>query len=95
MLDFILLLIIGSLWIWGVFALFDEGNLLWPVRKWADSIFGEWTKPVFSCPYCMSSIHGLSIFYFAHGYDYSVVAYGVYVMCLCGLNFIIKEYLYP
>ena len=93
MIDFILLLIIGSLWIWGVFAVFDEGNILGYVRANFEGVLGVWIlKPVFGCPYCMASIHG-----FAIGMIYlpEYIQTIPYIICLCGLNFIIKEYLYP
>lgn len=93
MIDFICLLLIGSTWIWGVYAIFDEPNILSGVRKVAEKSIGTWyCKPIFGCPYCMASLHG-AIF--------GIVQYGIativipYVICLCGLNFIIKEYLYP
>jgi hypothetical protein len=93
MIDFILLLIIGSLWIWGIFALFDEGNLLWPIRKRIEDLgLGMWIKPLFSCPYCCASVHGLLISAYFYGPSLVTIPY---IICLCGLNFIIKEYLYP
>ena len=93
MLDFILLLIIGSLWIWGVFAVFDEGNLLWFIRDNFEKTCGKWlAKPLFACPYCQASFHGGAIGLIYYDFHLIVLAY---IVCLCGLNFIIKEYLYP
>ena len=93
MIDFILLLIIGSLWIWGVFAAFDEGNIFGGVRKICEKTLGSWVcKPVFGCPYCMASAHGGSIGLIYYDFHLIVIPY---IVCLCGLNFIIKEYLYP
>lgn len=95
MIDFILLIIIGSLWIWGIFALFDEGNLLWFIRERAEKDgAGYMIKPFVSCPYCMSSIHGFWISIAYYGFDQFYLI-PIYMICLCGLNFIIKEYLYP
>lgn len=93
MIDFILLLIIGSLWIWGVFAAFDEGNVFWPIRKSLTELGADWyLKPFISCPYCMGSVHGFIIGFYHFGPSLHILAY---MVCLCGLNFIIKEYLYP
>jgi len=93
MIDFILLLIIGSLWIWGVFAAFDEGNIFWPIRKSLEDLGCEWwLKPLFGCPYCCASVHGLVISLYHYGPSLVIIPY---IVCLCGLNFIIKEYLYP
>jgi len=93
MIDFILLLIIGSLWIYGVFAAFDEGNLLWPIRQRLESLNIEYiTKPLFGCPYCMGSVHGFIIGLIFIPERLLILPF---MVCLCGLNFIIKEYLYP
>lgn len=93
MIDFIGLLLIGSTWIWGVYAIFDEGNLLGGVRKVCEKTLGTWIcKPLFGCPYCQASVHGSAIGLFYFGLSWLILPY---VICLCGLNFIIKEYLYP
>lgn len=92
MTEFLQLTFIASLWIWGVFAAFDEGNLLWFARNNFEKTGGMWlAKPLFSCPYCMSSVHGGTIGFIYYGFDYRVIGL---MLCVCGLNFIIKEYLY-
>lgn len=97
MIDLILLLIIGSLWIWGVFAAFDDPNIFWPVRKFIEKNNDPWiTKPLFGCVYCMASVHGFylsGVYCLAGHHPFWIIP--IYIICLCGLNFIIKEYLYP
>lgn len=90
--EFLLLVVITSLWIWGVFAVFDEGNLLWGVRKVCEATIGtSWCKPLICCPYCMSSVHGGLIGLWYYGFKPEVI---VLIFCVCGLNFIIKTILY-
>lgn len=79
MIDFILLLILTSLWIFGFRALFQEDMIL---ERLGDKLWGEthkspsdlvplkkgwlpeWIcKPLFQCPPCMSSIHGTYSFF--------------------------------
>lgn len=92
MIDFLLLLLIGSTWIWGVFAAFDEGNIFWGIRKTAEKTIGTTLcKPVFGCPYCQASLHGTAIAFYHYGLSWVIIPY---VICLCGLNFIIKTHLY-
>lgn len=104
MTDFILLLIIGACWTWGVHCLFTSGYILGDagnrIRQW----FGRGAKPYIDCPPCMASIHGFiisSAYYHMNIFEwcdvqrmdiYRVIAY---MVCLCGLNFIIKSILYP
>lgn len=91
--EFLQLIIITSLFTWGVFAAFDEGNIFGGVRKLCEKTMGSWVcKPLFGCPYCMASIYGSIAGLFHFGIDYRVI---ILVFCVCGLNFIIKEYLYP
>ena len=93
MIDFILLLIIGSLWIWGVFCAFDEGMIFWPIREGLHHRLPDGVlKPFISCPMCMASVHGGAIGLIYYDFHLIVIPY---IICLCGLNFIIKEYLYP
>lgn len=89
MIDFILTLIIASLWIWGVFAAFDDGNIFSGIRKVAERLFGtELMRPVFGCPYCMASIHGGLIGFYWYGFSLVVIPF---VICLCGLNYVVTN----
>lgn len=99
--SFFAVLIAASLWCWGVFTLFHEGYLLERVgnilRKEDDNspprMLGTWfTKPLFDCPPCMGSIHGFIFGVYAFGFSWTVPAF---MICLCGLNFIVKSLLYP
>ena len=91
MVDFILLLILTSLWIWGFHGFFQLSGLL-------DSIdttkMPNWLKkPMFSCPPCQSSFHGTFAFIMFH-HNLNILLWPIFVLCLCGLNYIIKEHLY-
>lgn len=94
MTDFILLLLFGAFWTWGVSCLFQEGYIL---EKPGNYLWGNWPKwickPLFACPPCMSSVHGsvIAICYF----DWHLYYILPYMICLCGINFIIKSILYP
>lgn len=102
MTDFLLLLIFGACWIWGVHCLFADGYIL---SKFADyfrveipdstpeSYAATWySKPLFDCPPCMASFHGGIIGVCFIGFHPSVIPY---MVCLCGLNFIVKTILFP
>lgn len=107
MTDFILLLIVGSCWCWGVFTLFHEGYFLERIgnklrkfdifpgnKSMQERWIGTWySKPLFDCPPCMASIHGLLIS--AIYYEWHIYPMGAYMICLCGLNFIVKSILFP
>jgi hypothetical protein len=108
MIDFILLLIIGSLWIWGFRTPFQEGYLL---QKLGDifrdeddnsppNMIGTWmSKPIFDCPPCMSLFHGCIIFFiiapFLFHFALPLRQLIPYIICLCGVNYLIKTILYP
>lgn len=98
MTDFILLLLIGACWTWGVFTLFHEGFILHKIGNILKEPYGlgyksNWyTKPLFDCPPCMSSFHGGIIGLLFFGLSFKVLTF---MICLCGLNFIIKSILFP
>lgn len=103
--EFLMLLVFGVCWTWGFRTPFQEGYFL---GKFADIIrseddnsppqkIGNWfTKPVFDCPPCMSSLHGFAISSINYNSSEHWIFFVIgYIICLCGLNFIIKSILYP
>jgi hypothetical protein len=93
MTDFILSLLLMSLVTWGIYCLFSDGYVLGGVGKFLIDNLGLWfCKPLFACPPCMSSVHGAIFGLFAFGFSWTVIAF---IICLCGLNFILKSILFP
>lgn len=93
MIDLICLGVINALFIWGIHATFQKGKFLNGFGKVIERVIGTtWIKPLFACPACMSSVWGASFFVVFHGIAWIIIPYCI---CLCGLNFIIDEYLYP
>lgn len=93
MTDFICLLIFGAAWTWGIYCIFSGGYLL---QKIGDKIktAPKWVyKPLIACPACMASVHGFIIS--AYYCDFRIWSMVAYMVCLCGLNFILKEIIYP
>lgn len=92
MTDFILLLIIGVAWTWGVHCLFAPNYIL---GKVGDNLWGKlpkWlTKPLFACPPCMASIHGFVVGT-TNGLELRSIIF--FMVCLCGINYLLKELLY-
>lgn len=85
-------LLIGSLWCFGFYKLWDD--LLLPLRTKIEQAIGlKWTKPLFNCPACMASVHGilLGLLFFEYGLHDELV---VYCFTLCGLNYLITEIIY-
>jgi len=94
MIDFFIYLPIAVLWCWGINCLFSEGYIFEIIGRLLERFLGTWLcKPLFFCPPCMGSIHGTAIFFLFVDlrWTYSFL----FVVCLTGLNFIIKEHLYP
>lgn len=92
--DFILLLIVGACWTWGVHCLFEDGYILGNAGSWLRKRLPAWIyKPLIACPPCQSSLHGFAISAFY--YDWHIYQMIAYMICLCGLNFVIKSILYP
>ena len=97
MTDFILLLIVGACWVWGVHCVFSEGYILERIGNKIRDKVGMYSKPLFDCPPCMSGCHGLFIGVTGCHYWFDNNAYIIlpFVLCLCGLNFVIKSIVYP
>lgn len=97
MIEFILNLVVSSLWIWGFHCVFKPRfigfNALFVLFgiSWYRSYRGYFMKPIASCPACMASVHGILM---AIWLQMSIQQLPVFLIALCGLNFIIIEVLY-
>jgi hypothetical protein len=93
MIEFIVQIIVVSLVTWGIYCLFSDGYMLGPLGQWLIKNLGLWfCKPLFACPPCMASVHGGIFALIVYDFTWQTI---VFIMCLCGLNFIIKSILYP
>lgn len=91
--EFILLLLIGSAWTWGINCLFSNDYILGKIGDALWNLLPHWAcKPLFACPPCMASVHGFLIA--TAYYDFHLMIIIVYMVCLCGVNFILKELIY-
>lgn len=106
MIQFILNLVVSSLWIWGFHCVFSPGFIGYDsVEKLFQYLIGHakgriiWSdmhkkyilKPIISCPACMASVHGILM---AIWLQMPIQQLPVFLIALCGLNFIIIEVLY-
>lgn len=87
---FLLQLVFGMFWCYGVFKIFDD--ILMKQNAWMQLKIGvKWCKPLFLCPPCMGSVHGLAIAAtFYPGHLFIIIFYCV---CLCGLNYLMQQFL--
>jgi hypothetical protein len=83
---------LNALWILGVFTSAEPGQILGAPAEWmaGNASKGkprrvpEWiTKPLFDCPYCQSSFHGILWWLIFRPFPLQLLPF--YVVCLCGL----------
>ena len=87
-------LIITVAFIWGVHAIFEYPFLLCKQGEFIDRYLYKWIrKPLYRCPVCMSSIHGTYFYLYFDGQ--TIMGWIVFVFAVCGINFLIVEFLYP
>jgi hypothetical protein len=83
------LLPLACLIIVGIWTLFGKDMLLGPLGDWMEGKFPDfWLKPVFTCPPCMSSLHGTWIWFLFGG---GLWLWPVFCLALCGLNKIVSH----
>ncbi len=101
------LLIINSILIWGVYASMQEGFIFEKIGNWIrgnhypefkDNLPSWIKKPLATCPICMSSAYGTSVFWFAYftgliDFDFIIFVYICYVYALAGLNYLILMFM--
>lgn len=88
MIDILIILFINSLCIVGFNLSTNEGMILGKLATWTEYYLPEWlNKPLWACPYCMSSIHSTYIFIpLALQIDNSFAWWPVYIIALCGIT---------
>lgn len=85
---FIAYLIIGMLYCFGVFKIFDD--VLISIRANLELKLGKWSKPLVSCPPCMGSFHGFYLGIIFFGLSWNIP---LYCMCLCGVNYLVNTFI--
>lgn len=100
--NFILLIFIASVWIWGIRCIFSEGYIFENAGRWLEDKLPIWLfKPLIGCSACMASVHG-SLWWWVVGMViipvltpvFAIICWFIFCICLCGLNFMILEAIY-
>jgi len=91
MILFIAGLVISSAWCFGVFAVFDSKHLLGRLGSFIERIIGtNLCRPLFLCPTCMGSVHGLLSGFIYFGLSIKILPF---MICLAGVNFVILSFM--
>jgi hypothetical protein len=93
--DYLQALFVNLFLIVGVYKLMEKGMLLGDFGDWLYDKLEEWlgkgrgefySKPLFTCPPCMSSIYGVSFFFAAQLYNLVPWwLFPLHSLALCGL----------
>lgn len=78
-------------WIWGFNYTFKPGEIFGDIGDWMRDTFQDRiSKPLFDCPFCMSSVHGTAFFVvFLWGYPWYL--WIIFCFSLTGLSALIKD----
>lgn len=83
-------LLFASLWCLGVYCIFSPNYILGRVGDFMRNELPRWmAKPLFDCPPCMASFHGLMFCFF---YSLSPFEFVPFVICLSGLNYLATQF---
>ena len=84
----------GAAWCLGIRALFQEGMILEGLGQKLDETLPEWiNKPLWRCPPCMASVHGTILWLTFLSGEYGLLSWPFFVVCLCGVNYVIVNLL--
>jgi hypothetical protein len=87
MTEFLQFLFIAAFWIFGFHFAFKEGKIFGRIGDWLR--YRPISKPLTECPMCMASVHGTAFYLYFMPFD--IVMWIVFVVCLCGLNYILNS----
>lgn len=94
MTEFILTLVLNSLYIYGLWYSMGEGMILEPIVKYLKKAPKAIHKPLFDCPICMASIHSYLLpiaVVFGFVEPIYLLAWIFYIIMMAGLNGIIAS----
>lgn len=88
-LDYIEAMRIGKHTCWEsqVYKGISDKMIFWKLRFWSIKFLGEfWSKPLFTCPTCMASVHSTYVFWsFMPWTMASLCVYPLYILMLSGM----------
>lgn len=91
---FFTMLALAVCWIWGIYCIFNTKYLLGWVHAWLEHFTNHTImKPVMACPPCMSSLHGVFL-YWGLFPEFNFLQFIFFIVLLTGVNFLIKEFIY-
>lgn len=89
MIDYLLTILACSVYCFGWWIVTNEGNILFPLKQWADRNLHKWIyKPLFGCVVCYGSIHGGSMYCFITG-DYIMLIPAM--ISISGVNYMLAS----
>ena len=100
MIELIIYAVPSVLWIWAFWYIGENGPILDKVFGLIDRVVQKYpglsffTKPLYDCPVCMSSVHGAGWFFALRElgfHDLELIFLFPYVMFVCGINVLINE----
>jgi hypothetical protein len=95
MIDLILLMLINSLAIVGIYLSFGKEMIFFRLGLWVEkNIHYDLTKPLFNCPTCMASVHSVIPFWMTYELSYqTVLLYIIYVPALSAISTLVAKQL--
>lgn len=88
---FLMVLAVTVFWQWGFSYAFHSDEVLGKLGDLMRKKWPEWVnKPLFDCPYCLSSVHG-SILFWIFLSSYPLIMWPVFVVCCTGVSALVKD----
>lgn len=83
---FLMVMAVTVFWQWGFSYCFRSDEVFGWAGDWMRKNWKEWVnKPLFDCPYCLSSIHG-SIFFWMFLNEYPLIMWPIFIVGLTGVS---------
>lgn len=88
--DFLINVFLVSLWCWGFYDAFKEGEMFGGIGKLMRKTLPEWvSKPTFDCAICMASVHGTIWFLILD--EWSFLPWILFIVAVSGLNYCLAK----
>jgi len=97
--NFLCFIFVGCLFVWGIYATFQEGMIFGFMDSILNQLPGFARKPLGGCVICMSSVYGTlfyAAFYFSGVIQYNspILFYICFVFALTGASYILTKLIY-
>lgn len=95
--EFLIWVVLASVWCFGVNNAFSDGEIFGSIGDWLHEKLPTWLyKPTIGCPKCQASIHGAFWYWYSRPFELTIQYFLIgllFIVAVSGINTVIINFL--